>query len=438
MTSFEFNAPKDKPVGDLFCILAEAYGISAVFRGHGWNHGFEVFAAFGAAFECMAQKAQEINNFQQSHQSKPVICHFNYDVKNDLEKLYSTNTDVVQFPHCFAFVPEWTVGLKNNIIHVNIWSEKLEKRDIEHQLSCLFESDLEKATQYQLTFHSGINHSTYLSDLDQLKAHIQRGDIYQANYCHAFFWEGFKYSGAELFNKGHATFPNPFAVYYKILDHQLISFSPERFLAIEGRRIYSQPMKGTAPRGESLDLDQANLEMLRNSEKERRENVMIVDMVRNDLSHYAMKGSVRVPELYHIETFPRMHQMISTVEAFLEPGVAPLEALLKAFPMGSMTGAPKVRAMEILENLEHYKRGVYSGTVGFITHEGTADFNVVIRSFILEKASQKLAAFVGGGITALSNPHAEWDECQVKIKPLIDLLRSYSENQTDPLPLKHA
>lgn len=438
MTSFDFHVPKDKPIGDLLCQFAEEQVVAAVFRGHGWNHGFEIFAAFGSSAHCKAANAVDINDFQQLNSGKPVICHFNYDVKNDIEALCSDNPDFIQFPHCFAFIPEWTIGVNGGNLHVTVWSENLPRHEIERQLELLFERRIELERPVKLKFKKGIDQATYLSDLAKLKAHIQRGDVYQANYCHAFFWEGFETSGAQLFNRGHASFPNPFAVYYKLFDHQLISFSPERFLAIEGSRIFSQPMKGTAPRGENHVSDQANLNTLRSSEKERRENVMIVDMVRNDLSHFAVRGSVKVPDLYRIETFPRMHQMISTVEAELEPGTPPFAALLKAFPMGSMTGAPKVRAMQLLEELEHHKRGIYSGTVGYLLPGNRGDFNVVIRSFILAGADKTLTAFVGGGITALSNPEEEWEECQVKIKPLLDLLRSYSENPTDLLPLEHA
>jgi para-aminobenzoate synthetase component 1 len=274
--------------------------------------------------------------------------------------------------------------------------------------------------------HRGPSHvaskTNYLQDLQLLKQHIQRGDVYQANYCQEFVWSDMEIDPAALFLEGFDRMPNPFSGFVAIDKQYLLCFSPERFLRFDGKRVTSQPMKGTSPRGTTPEEDLENLEALRASEKDRRENVMIVDLVRNDLSHHAEKGSVHVPELYTIETYPKVHQMHSTVVADIKSGVHAFEVLLHAFPMGSMTGAPKIRAMELLDQLERSRRGIYSGTIGFFTPEGNGDFNVVIRSLVYDAEQARLSCHAGGGITILSDPHAEYEESLVKARPIFELL----------------
>ena len=214
----------------------------------------------------------------------------------------------------------------------------------------------------------------------------------------------------------------PFAVYFKNNDQFLISASPERFLKKEGVNIISQPIKGTAKRSTSIEDDEILKSNLIQDPKERSENVMIVDLVRNDLSRIAKKGSVKVEELCGIYSFKQVHHLISTIKAELKPNISPVEAIKATFPMGSMTGAPKISAMQIIESLEFTKRGLYSGAVGYFTPDGDFDFNVVIRSILYNAAKSYISFSVGSAITAKSDPENEYQECMVKAKAMRNVL----------------
>jgi para-aminobenzoate synthetase component 1 len=418
----------------------DQHSTGMVFHGNGWNHGHSALAAIGVAYECQTEDPIDIISFQQEHRTKDVFFHINYDVKNDLEALQSNNPDELEFPHCSAFVPQISIEVESDHVHFIGWSDAMDETSLDSMFQAVCSTVLHQAELESAPLRSRIDQAQYERDIARLQEHIQRGDVYQGNYCQEFIWEQAKIAHpAALFLEGHKRFPNPFAVYFKTGCHHLLSFSPERFLAMEGNRISSQPMKGTMPRGRDASEDELLKNRLAASEKDRRENVMIVDMVRNDLSHFATKGSVQVPVLYRIETYPKVHQMFSTVTAELRPGTSKVAALLKAFPMGSMTGAPKVRAMEVLDALEHSKRGIYSGTVGYIRSDECADFNVVIRSLVYNSEKERLSYFAGGGITALSVAEDEWEESYVKARPLIELIASCQRNKsTEPLPLDDA
>jgi para-aminobenzoate synthetase component 1 len=203
----------------------------------------------------------------------------------------------------------------------------------------------------------------------------------------------------------------------------LLSASPERFIKKVGKKIISQPIKGTARRGANEEEDKQIKHHLFNDPKERAENIMIVDLVRNDLSRTADKGSVIVEELCGIYTFPQVHQMISTVVSELREDVHFIEAIRQCFPMGSMTGAPKVRAMKLIEKYESTKRGLFSGAVGYITPEGDFDFNVVIRSILYNARNHYLSFMVGGAITMQAEAEKEYEECMLKAKAIMRVLK---------------
>ncbi len=206
----------------------------------------------------------------------------------------------------------------------------------------------------------------------------------------------------------------PFSAFSKVQERFLMCASPERYLAKRGTKIISQPIKGTARRGKSTDEDQKIISTLYNDEKERSENVMIVDLVRNDLSRTAAKGSVKVEELFGIKTFLQLHQMTSTIVSELDPKFDISDVLKTTFPMGSMTGAPKIRAMQIIEEFEKTKRGWYSGTIGYISPEGDFDLNVIIRSILYNLSEKYLSFMVGSAITIGAEAEKEYDECLLK------------------------
>ena len=247
--------------------------------------------------------------------------------------------------------------------------------------------------------------------------HIQRGDIYEVNYCQEFVAEGVEVDPMALYLSLNLHTRAPFSALLTCPQGSLVSGSPERFLRKTGERIVSQPIKGTAPRGATPEEDQALAAALRADPKEISENVMITDLVRNDLSRVADRGSVRVDELCGIYSFRTVHQMISTVSCTAD-GVHPVDVVKACFPMGSMTGAPKVRAMELTEEIEHRRRGWYSGAVGYFSPDGDFDLNVVIRSLAYRPDRGVLTAGVGGAITAKALPENEYEECLLKLRAL--------------------
>ena len=267
-----------------------------------------------------------------------------------------------------------------------------------------------------------ITKDVYRQKIEQMLQHIHRGDIYEANFCQEFFAENSCIAPLETYYHLNQISKPPFATFFKRNHQYLLSASPERYLRKSGNKIISQPIKGTAKRSQDQEQDQEFIQMLQNDPKERSENVMIVDLVRNDLSRTAVKGSVKVEELCKIYTFPQVHQMISTVVSEVDNTTSAVDVIRTTFPMGSMTGAPKISAMKIIEALEESKRGLYSGAVGYFTPDNDFDFNVVIRSILYNEENQYISYTVGGAITAKSDPDKEYEECLVKAKAMREVL----------------
>ena len=263
---------------------------------------------------------------------------------------------------------------------------------------------------------------SYFEKVKEMLQYIHRGDIYEANFCQEFFSEGTPIDPLQTFIHLNEISKPPFATFFKIHTHFVLSASPERYLKKQGKKVVSQPIKGTAKRLTNSQEDQKLIEALSKDPKERSENIMITDLVRNDLSRFAEKGSVVVEELCKVYTFEQVHQMISTISCTVAENINPVEIIRKTFPMGSMTGAPKISAMKIIEDLEDTKRGIYSGAVGYFDPEGNFDFNVVIRSILYNSANHYVSYSVGGAITAKSIPEKEYEECLIKAKAMREVL----------------
>ena len=259
--------------------------------------------------------------------------------------------------------------------------------------------------------------------------HIHRGDIYEANFCMEFFSENTTINPLEIFQKLNEISKPPLAVYFKNNKQFLLSASPERYLKKVGEQLISQPIKGTAKRFIDLIEDEKSKNKLSQDPKERAENIMITDLVRNDLSKTAQKGSVKVEELCGIYSFEQVHQMISTITSKLDTQYSAVEAIKTTFPMGSMTGTPKVSVMNIIEELEETKRGLYSGAVGYFTPTSDFDFNVVIRSILYNQEKEYVSFSVGSAITSGSIPENEYEECLLKAKAMLEVLscRQFTE-----------
>ena len=357
----------------------------------------------------------------QSQTKDWLFGYLSYDVKNDTEELHSNNFDGLAFPDVFFFQPKKLFLIKGNQVemqYLRMCDDEMEADFSDIILSKLCDS----ATLREITINQRISKENYLLKVSKMLEHIQRGDIYEANFCMEFYAENAKIDPLEIYNKLNTISEPPFAVYFKNQDHYLLSASPERYLRKEGTKVISQPIKGTAKRNENPILDEQLKSDLAQNEKERSENIMIVDLVRNDLSHTATKGSVQVEELCEVYTFKQVHQMISTIVSEVENTTSPIEILRTTFPMGSMTGAPKISAMQIIEELEETKRGLYSGAVGYFTPNGDFDFNVVIRSILYNAKNEYLSFSVGSAVTSKAIPENEYEECLLKAKAMFEVL----------------
>ena len=375
---------------------------------------FEGLLAIGTETEIFnTSDASSFKRLQELHDVRKnwLFGFLAYDLKNEIERLESNHFDGLSFPDMHFFEPRILLKISSKSV------EFLKNTEGSSNLKILQDIDnqeLTKQNSLNLSIRSRFSKPEYLATVERIKQHIHRGDIFEMNFCQEFFVENAALNPATLFHDLNDLAQTPFAAFYKLNDTYIMCASPERFLKKSGQKLTSQPIKGTSKRGntEREDLDLKN--DLQNDPKNRSENVMIVDLVRNDLGKISETGTVKVSELFGIYSFPTVHQMISTIESTLKHDLPFTEALRQTFPMGSMTGAPKIRAMQLIEQYERTRRGVYSGAIGYITPEGDFDFNVVIRS-ILYNATRQYASFqVGGAIIAESDAEKEYAECQIK------------------------
>ena len=346
--------------------------------------------------------------------------YLSYDLKNGLEKLNSQNLDHLDFPELFFFQPKRLWIIKDNQVEAHYLSPYQPNDDWEQIMS--IPDRYEVSIKKEVFMQHRITKADYLAKTQALQQHIARGDIYEVNFCMELYAEDANIEPHTLFQELNQKTKSPFAAFVQIDDKYLFSSSPERFLKRVGDRLISQPIKGTAKRHIDMVQDATEASQLLSSEKERAENTMIVDLVRNDMSRIATKGSVHVEELCKVYPFTHVHQMISTVVAELQTETQASDAIIACFPMGSMTGAPKLRAMQLIEQYEETKRGLYSGAVGYIDPNGDFDFNVVIRSLLYRKDTEYLSLQVGSALTANSNPEKEYEECLLKAQGVLEVL----------------
>ncbi len=347
-----------------------------------------------------------------------VFGYLSYDLKNDVEALNSKNMDGLGFSDLCFFQPKRLFLIKGNQLELNYLNAVSDEiSDDLHAVEHVREAPrgtVQKDIRIKLRIHK----DDYFEKVEYMLERIHRGDIYEANFCQEFYAEDTQINPLETYQKLNSISKPPFAAFVKIDDKYILSSSPERYIKKAGSHIISQPIKGTAKRAMNPDVDRDLMISLKNDKKERSENIMIVDLVRNDLSKTALKGSVQVEELCEIYTFDQVHQMISTVTSKVSSETHPVDIIKSTFPMGSMTGAPKISAMKIIESLEESKRGVYSGAIGYFAPSGDFDFNVVIRSILYNQTKKYVSYSVGGAITAKSDALKEYEECLVKAKAM--------------------
>lgn len=393
-----------------------------------YHHKYSNFDAVLAVDAFTSIKTDYFKAFEDLHQYQThtkdwLFGYLSYDLKNDTEVLTSKNFDGLAFPDLFFFQPKKLFFVKENQVEVHYLNLCDNEMDDDFSAIITTNTICDFASSREITIQQRISKEAYLQKVSKMLEKIHHGDIYEANFCMEFFAKDALINPIEIYQKLNTISQPPFAVYFKNNHQFLLSASPERYLKKEGTKVISQPIKGTAKRNSDPILDEQSKVDLENNPKERAENIMIVDLVRNDLSRTASKGSVEVEELCGIYTFKQVHQMISTIVSQVENTTSAVEIIKTTFPMGSMTGAPKISAMKIIEELEETKRGLYSGAIGYFSPEGDFDFNVVIRSILYNSKNQYLSFSVGSAITSEATPEGEYEECLLKAKAMFEVLK---------------
>ena len=364
---------------------------------------------------------EDLKQYQQTSKDW-IFGYLSYDLKNDTEELNSSNYDGLQFPDLFFFQPKKLFLLKNDQLEIQYLN--MCDDEVEEDLDSILNTSISTSENINpIEIHQRISKDLYQEKVSKMLQYINKGDIYEANFCMEFYAETKINPLDKFFSLNDISRP-PFAAYLKNNNYFLLSASPERYLKKENNKIISQPIKGTSKRFPDIEKDVISKNNLASDPKERSENIMITDLVRNDLSRTAKKGSVEVEELCGIYSFLQVHQMISTITSILDNQYSALDVIKSSFPMGSMTGAPKISAMKIIEELEETKRGLYSGSVGYFTPNGDFDFNVVIRSILYNSKNNYVSFSVGSAITALSIPELEYEECLLKAEAMIKVLNN--------------
>ncbi|MFK8007467.1 MAG: anthranilate synthase component I family protein [Saprospiraceae bacterium] len=388
---------------------------------------YEALLAVGAEDEILPSEKEQssFETLKSFYDTKKdwIFGFLTYDVKNEIEDLHSNNLDNIELPNLHFFQPKIVIEFLQKEIKIHSKYEKaISVFEEINETSILNGSIFSNKKIQKKDIQHRIPKEEYLEKIGQIKSHISKGDIYEMNFCQEFFVEDAEVNPYTLFEKFNTIGKAPFAAFYKFKNKYLLCESPERFVTKRGQKLISQPIKGTIKRGVTVEEDEQLKKQLYHSPKDRSENVMIVDLVRNDFGKSCKAGSVEVEELFGIHSFEQVHQMISTIVGVLEEDVHFVDAIKNAYPMGSMTGAPKIRAMELIEQFEKTKRGLYSGAVGYITPEGDFDFNVVIRSMIYNEDKKYLSYQTGGAIIFDSNPEGEYEECLLKAKGFFQMM----------------
>ncbi len=349
-----------------------------------------------------------------------------YDQKNQfLPKSISSNKSFHGFESTSFFEADGVLILKDNISL--FFGTKVEYEIIKSKLENFAET--QKATDESCTSSPSIslahetNKKTYISNVKKIKQHIQNGDIYEVNYCINFKTEKAQINSLKVYEKLRNNTRAPFSAKVHFDNLIVLSASPERFLNKSYNILSSQPIKGTIKRGQTESEDIELKKTLLEDQKEIAENVMIVDLVRNDLSKIALKSTVNLKELCQLYTFKTVHQLISTIQCEIHSQTKTFDILKSLFPMGSMTGAPKISATNVIERFENFKREIYSGAIGYIAPNKSFDFNVVIRSIVHNQSKNTLSISVGSAITAKSAPESEYNECLLKLDAIQSVLR---------------
>jgi para-aminobenzoate synthetase component I len=368
----------------------------------------EVISFAGTAFD-------ELETFR-SNNAQWITGFLGYDLKNETENLISQNIDHLKFPDLYFFAPKYFILIKGNEAEILA----ANPADV---LAGIEEQTIDTVTEVTaVNIYQRFSKAEYITTIEEVKEHINRGDIYVTNFCQEFFAENATIDPLSVFLKLNEISPNPFGSFFKWNHNYILCATPERFLAKRGKKLISQPIKGTAKRGINDTEDKLIKSKLSSTVKELQENVMVVDLVRNDLTKSAKQGTVQTEELFGIYSFKHVHQMISTVVCEIDENISPIQAIKNSFPMGSMTGAPKISAMQLMEQYERSRRGVYSGAIGYFSPDDDFDFNVVIRSLLYNQENKYLSFHAGSAITYHADAESEHEECVLKVQGIMEAL----------------
>ena len=388
------------------------------------NDSFDFLAAFSHKKEFVNKEYPFVDLEKFINYSNDwLFGYFSYDLKNEIENLKSNNLDYQLFPSIHFFTPEIIIKVKRNTASI-LYDACFNQKEIDVLFNKICSIQVPILGVQSVKIKSRLSKKEYIDNVIAIKKHLQAGDIYEMNYCQEFYVDNLDLDPFLLFSKFNQISKAPFSSFYRVNEHFCLCASPERYLRKTGSRIISQPIKGTIARLEDKCLDKKNKNILLNSSKDFSENVMIVDLVRNDLSRVAKIGTVNVDELSSLYTYRDVHHLISTISCELDEKYNIVDLIQASFPMGSMTGAPKIRSMELIEKYEKTLRGIYSGSIGYISPLKNFDFNVVIRSVFYNQQSQYLSFMVGGAITIDSDPELEYEECLLKAKSIFKLLNT--------------
>lgn len=344
------------------------------------------------------QNFRDLQNFLNKHPKEIIPGYLTYDLE------------------AYFFIPKYLLTFEKDKVEIKATDP----------LAIINAIELMEIKVEVVNFHGSIKNrmsrQEYGTAFQKLQEHIFKGDIYEINLCQEFYSENSSLNCFAAYKELNSISPTPFSCFLKHENNFIISASPERFLSKRGEKLISQPIKGTAPRGKTPQEDNEIKNRLRNDLKEISENIMIVDLVRNDLTKSAKAGTVKVEELLGLYSFKQVHQLISTISCTIKPGIESTTAIQNTFPPGSMTGAPKISAMNLISQYEKGSRGLYAGSIGYFNENNDFDFNVVIRTLIYNSKTKYLSFHVGGAITAYADENAEYQECLLKASAINKLL----------------
>lgn len=358
-----------------------------------------------------------LEKFKAEHPNQWMLGFFSYDLKEEIEHLVTPFANKLGFPDAYFFIPRTVIQFWDTYLVI--------QSDNPQEIFDLIESTIipdHTDNIPNLKINNRLSKTAYFDAFEKMMYHIRRGDIYEVNLCQEFFAQDVSIQPLAVYHRLNQISPTPFSTFFKVADKYILSASPERFMAKRGSTLLSQPIKGTAARGKNQLEDAQIIENLRNNPKEIAENVMIVDLVRNDMTRSAMPGTVAAERKLEVHTFKQVHQLISTITCTQHPEVSDIQAIKYAFPPGSMTGAPKISAMQLCDRYENSRRGIYAGTVGYFAPNGDFDFNVIIRTLLYNSSSQYLSFHTGGALTIDADAEKEYQECLLKASGILKTL----------------